>query len=81
MAIVGLNSGAQPIADADNDAAMSGNMGCQDLKGGGDTKFDIFWPKINILKENYWLSKTSKNMFSKFSCMFLNPNNFFQFEF
>ena len=35
LAIVGLNSGAQPIADADNDAAMSGNMGCQDLKGGG----------------------------------------------
>ena len=25
MAIVGLNSGAQPIADADNDAAMSVN--------------------------------------------------------
>ena len=34
MAIVGLNSGAQPIADADNDAAMSGNMGCQVSRGG-----------------------------------------------
>ena len=32
-------------------------------------------------KQNGSSSWTKKSFFSNFSCMFLNPNNFFRFEF
>ena len=39
-----------------------------------------FFEALYFLKLFYFLKKSSK-LFSNFSCMFLNPNSFFQFEF
>ena len=41
----------------------------------------VIWNDLLERLTNNFVKKSQlKNMFSKFSCMFLNPNNFFQFE-
>ena len=39
------------------------------------------WKRSCVVLFGKKFEKTKERKFSKFSCMFLNPNNFFQFEF
>ena len=51
---------------------------CVNIKYGHKSKISMFCKKIIYLKND---EIASLHSFSNFSCMFLNPNNFFQYEF
>ena len=68
----------------DENCSLKQNIEVQKLKSGGDNNFIEAQLKTVVQERDELrgeLSKVSKKTFSNFSCKFLNPNIFFQFEF